>query len=143
MMPGVEYTEDRMNGIWTQQSETIYFGGGSVMVWGGITLNGRTDLHVFLDGTINAERYRDEILGQYVIPFTAQHGAEFILQQDNARPHTARVVTRYLHDYNITIMAWPANSPDLNPIEHLSDLLKRRLQSRPQAPDLQTLAEIL
>ena len=34
--------------------ETIHFGGGSVMVWGGITLNGRTALHVFLDGTVNA-----------------------------------------------------------------------------------------
>ncbi|XP_030750855.1 wiskott-Aldrich syndrome protein family member 2-like [Sitophilus oryzae] len=104
---------------------------------------GRTNLQVFLNGIINAETYRHEILEPYVIPFAAQYGPEFILQQDNARPHTARVGPRYLEEYITIIMDWSANSPDLNPIEHLWDLLKRRLQSRPQAPDLQTLGENL
>ena len=54
--------------------------------------------------------------------------------QDNARPHTARVTQAYLNDMNITVMEWPARSPDMNPIEHVWDLLKRKVKSRIPAP---------
>ncbi|CAH2234632.1 jg15227 [Pararge aegeria aegeria] len=53
---------------------------------------------------------------------------------DNARPHTARVTQAYLNDMNITVMEWPARSPDMNPIEHVWDLLKRKVKSRIPAP---------
>ncbi|GBM23220.1 hypothetical protein AVEN_159896-1 [Araneus ventricosus] len=42
------------------------YGGGSVCVWGGICLSGRTDLYVFPRGTVNAQTYRDDILDAYV-----------------------------------------------------------------------------
>nr|KAG5687452.1 hypothetical protein BaRGS_030354 [Batillaria attramentaria] len=38
------------------------YGGGSLMVWDGISVQGKTDLHVFWNGTLTAIRYRDEIL---------------------------------------------------------------------------------
>nr|CAH7765736.1 unnamed protein product [Callosobruchus chinensis] len=38
---------------------------------------------------------------------------------DNARPHTARLVSAYLDEVHVTRSAWPARSPDLNPIEHV------------------------
>jgi len=44
------------------------YGGGSIMVWGGISLRGRTELHVINNGTLTAENYRDEILAVHLRP---------------------------------------------------------------------------
>ena len=44
-----------------------------------------------------------------------------IFMDDNARPHRTRAVTQFLHENAVEIIPWPATSPDLNPIEHLSD----------------------
>ena len=57
------------------------------MVWGGICLNGRTDLYVINGGTLNARRYRDEILSQFVLHFAGAIGDAFVLMQDNAHVH--------------------------------------------------------
>lgn len=65
--------------------------GGSVMIWGGITLGGRTEL-VSLDRFINAADFRDIILQPIVVPFAQHVGPQFQLMHDNARPHTARVI---------------------------------------------------
>ena len=71
------------------------FGGGSVMVWGGITAHGRTPL-VVVAGNLTGIRYRDEIVQPYVIPFIQAQANNVTFQQDNARPHVARVVCDYL-----------------------------------------------
>ncbi|KAJ8349887.1 hypothetical protein SKAU_G00250170 [Synaphobranchus kaupii] len=95
------------------------FGGGSVMVWGGISLEGRTNLHVLANGTLTAVRYRDEILRPIVRPYAGAVGPGFLLVQDNARPHMARVCRQFLDDEGIDAIDWPSRSPDLNPIEHI------------------------
>ncbi|GFV66111.1 uncharacterized protein TNCV_1649231 [Trichonephila clavipes] len=61
---------------------------------GEISLGGHTDLHVFHGGTITGLRYRDEILDPYVRPYAAAIGNDFILMDDNARPHRARIVEK-------------------------------------------------
>jgi len=60
--------------------------------------------------------------------------------QDNARPHTANITRQFLADNQITVLGHPAMSPDLNPIEHVWDMMGRRL--RREYPGLQTLAAL-
>ena len=70
----------------------IAYQGGGVMVWAGISATAKTDL-VFIDGNLNGQRYIDEVLTHHVLPFLRQMPvADSIFQDDNARPHWARIV---------------------------------------------------
>ncbi|GFV39131.1 transposable element Tcb1 transposase, partial [Trichonephila clavipes] len=95
-----------------------------VTVWGAISWDTRSSLLV-LQGTLTARRYVDDILTPIVLPMlSSRPGA--IYQQDNARPHTARLSQQCLQGYDV--LPWPARSPDLSPIEHVCDALGRQLQ---------------
>ena len=97
------------------------FGGGSVMVWGGIMGRKRTNLIVVHDN-LNAQRYINQILQLEAVPFLQRHGPA-ILMHDNARPHVARICRQFLTRNNVNVLPWPAVSPDMNPIEHIWDYL--------------------
>ena len=111
------------------------------MVWGGITVGGRTNL-VFVDGTLTAQRYRNDILIPQVVPYVTARNLTF--QQDNARPHVAHANMNFLRQQNVNVLPWPAMSPDLSPIEHMWDFLDRQIRKRAQQPqNLQELRNAL
>ncbi|GFV10375.1 HTH_Tnp_Tc3_2 domain-containing protein [Trichonephila clavipes] len=68
-----------------------------------------------------------------------------IYQQDNARPHTARLSQQCLQGYDV--LPWPARSPDLSPIEHVLDAGKAtaavpEIQERINCADAKTMGRI-
>jgi transposase len=101
------------------------------MVWAGISIGQRTPLH-FIEGNLNGQRYRDEIMIPIVVPFVRLHAVTF--QQDNARPHVARICMQLLEAEHIQVLEWPAYSPDMSPIEHLWDVLDLRIRQRVPVP---------
>ncbi|GFW45638.1 transposable element Tcb2 transposase [Trichonephila clavipes] len=72
--------------------ESVRFGGGGVLAYGGISIDGRTGLYIIRDGPLTARRYRDEILRPIVVLYAAAIGDDIILMDDNCRPHRATLV---------------------------------------------------
>ncbi|GFV19776.1 transposable element Tcb2 transposase [Trichonephila clavipes] len=110
------------------------YGGRGVLVWGGIMLGSRTDLHIFDAGSVNGTRYCNEILLPYVRLFRGAMGLQFLFMDDSAPCHLTVAAEQLLESEDIERMDWPARSSDLNPIEHVWDFLGRRLAARTLPP---------
>ncbi|UYV85003.1 hypothetical protein LAZ67_X004225 [Cordylochernes scorpioides] len=99
-----------------------------IMVWGAIAYDSRSPL-LRIQGTMTAQRYVDDVLRPVTLPYL-QGVPNALYQQDNARPHPARISQQALQD--VQMLPWPPYSPDLSPIEHVWDIIGRRLHALPQ-----------
>ena len=102
--------------------ERDHFGGGSVLVWGGKIGGNKTRL-IVINGNNNAQTYTKDVLAVEALPFIQFYGLNVSFVHDNASPHLAAITRWLFATNNVIVFDWPANSPDLNPIEQVWDEL--------------------
>lgn len=97
------------------------------MFWGCMSYNGPGPL-VPIEGMMNSDKYI-ALLERRVVPLLLQMFPESngIFQQDSAPCHTSKKCKNFFSENKITVLEWPGNSPDLNPIENLWAITKKRI----------------
>lgn len=137
------YSNDRRITVWRKAGERfddrhivnqIQGKGGSVHFWGAIWKGGRSQLRC-LRRSVNSHSYI-ALLKDF---FENEAPPRFKFQDDNAPAHRSSNVIAFHEDRGTPTMSWPAQSPDMNPIEHVWDLIGRKIRDGPTLPDLMSV----
>jgi hypothetical protein len=83
-----------------------------------------------IQGTMTAQLYVDTFQGCLFTGCRGFRTRKAVFQQDNASSHTAKLTKLFFASKQLTVLPWPANSPDLNPIENIWAILKQNVERR-------------
>ena len=121
----------------------VAHGGGSVHVWGSISHIGK-NLLVRSGSDVTGAVYR-RVLEDHLVPHgRAWYRNNWLLADDNARPHRDCVVDAYFHEQDIIRMDWASYRPDMNSIEHIWDEIGRGMEELdPQSVNLRQLGVVV
>ena len=101
----------------------------SVMIWGGIGYNFKTQL-LWFKGKVNSKVYCDMLLKNEINVQCSNSFPNYLFQQDGAKPHVSNYTKSMLCSKFPILQGWPALSPDLSPIEMIWSLIKKKLKGR-------------
>ena len=111
------------------------------MVWECISHDWKLNL-VTIQGNLTGDQYIRDVLQPVVVHHFDNHplATRSVYMDDNARPQRSKAVTAYLQSEAVTSVPWPAMSQDLNPLEHIWDMLGLRIHVR--EPPVQNIRQL-